>query len=384
MSNRPTIIIYRNHLLRYSETFIQAQAESLKRFDYHYVGSRRVPGLRLCDDRVTTLHGPHLSQKVREGIYKLFGFSPFLLSEVRSRSPQLIHAHFGPDAVRAIPLAKALDIPLVVTFHGYSVTIKPACALRSSYSQFVYTLKKHQLQRAGMHFIAVSNFLKNCLVAQGFPEKKVSTHYIGIDTDLFTCQKQTSRTQSVLFVGRLVEVKGCEFFIRAMTKVQAVFPDCEAIIVGDGPLRQFLEQLASRVLHKFRFLGVQPSSVVRFWMASSKVFCVPSITATSGHAEAFGTVFLEAQSMGLPVVTFDTGGISEAVEQGKTGFLLPEKNEEALACKLIDVLGNQALWTTLSENSILRARAQFNIHQQTQKLEDLYENLIFEHVAQEN
>ncbi|MEM9807043.1 MAG: glycosyltransferase, partial [Cyanobacteria bacterium P01_D01_bin.56] len=263
MCDRPTVIIYRNHLLRHSETFIQAQAESLTRFDYHYVGSRQVPGLSLHCDKVSTLHGPHLSQKVREGVYKLFGFSPFLLSEVKSHSPHLIHAHFGPDAVRAIPLAKALNIPLVVTFHGYSVTIKPTYALRSSYSQFIYTLKKHQLQREGTHFIAVSDFLKNCLIAQGFPKKRVSTHYIGIDTDLFTCQEQASRTQSVLFVGRLVEVKGCEFFIREMTKVQAVFPDCEAIIVGDGPLRQFLEQLASRVLHKFRFLGVQPSSVVR-------------------------------------------------------------------------------------------------------------------------
>lgn len=376
MTHQQRIIIYRNHLLRHSETFIRAQASHLSHFDYHYVGSRRVPGLTIPEEKVTTVYGPCLSSKINEFVYKTTGIAPALYRKIRALSPQLIHAHFGPDGVRSIPLAKALDVPLVVTFHGYSATINPAYACRSSYNQLMYLMRKSKLQREATHFIAVSDYIKGLLIEQGFSQDKISTHYIGLDTTVFTPDISTKREAIVLFVGRLVEMKGCEYLIRSMSKVQETLPEVGLVVIGDGPLRKSLEVIASKKIKNIRFLGFQPPSVVKTWLNRAKAFCVPSIKAKSGHTDAFGIVFAEAQAMGLPVVTFDSGGISEAVEQGRTGYLVPEKDEAALAECLIQVLEDPILWEKLSQAAMSRIRKKFDIQQQTQKLEELYSKLI--------
>lgn len=376
MSHKPTVVIYRNHLLRHSETFIREQVSNLKQFDYQYAGSRSVAGLALPDDKVSTVYGPKLSKKIGELIFKTSGIAPEMYRRLRSFNPALMHAHFGPDAVRVIPLSQKLGIPLIVTFHGYDATVKPSYAWRSSYTQFVYLMRKRRLQKEAAHFIAVSDFIKGLLIEQGFPSKKISTHYIGIDTDKFSPNCRIKRSPTVLFVGRLVEVKGCEFLIEAMAIVQSLLPKAELIVLGDGPLKSQLEEHALKKLKKVRFLGFQSPSVVRDWMNKAKVFCVPSITAKSGHVEAFGTVFTEAQSMGLPVVTFHSGGISEAVEHGKTGFLVPEKNTRELSARILQILENSEIWDEFSYQGMKRAREKFDIVRQTMKLESLYSSFM--------
>ena len=371
------VIIYRNHLLRPSETFIRAQTSHLSSFDYCYVGSRRVSGLPLPKEKTLTVNGSTASQKYAELAYRLTGkISSGMYEQLKKRSPQLIHAHFGPDSIRALSLSNKLGVPLVVTFHGYGATIKPSYAWRSSYTQFIYLLNRTKLQRNAAHFIAVSDYIKNLLLNQGFPREKVTTHYIGVDTAQFTQNPRIQRRATVLFVGRLVECKGCEFLVRAMAAVQAALPNTELVVIGDGPLRAQLEKLAAEKLNRYRFLGFQNQSVVREWMNQAKVLCVPSITAKSGHAEAFGIVFAEAQSMGLPVVSCDSGGISEAVEHGKTGFLVPEKDTEALANQMIKLLKDPMLWERFSQSAMQRAREKFDIVQQTQKLERFYLDVI--------
>lgn len=372
----PTVLIYRNHLLPHSETFIREQVSGIEKYDCRYVGFRRVPGLTLPPDKVVTAYGPSPVQKMSELSYKISGFSPLFIRQLRRLSPRLVHAHFGPDAVRAIPLSKHLNIPLVVTFHGYDLTVKSSHAWRSSFSQLIYILRKHNLKQKAVHFIAVSDFIKKILLEQNFPHQKISTHYIGIDTSLFAPDTRIQRTSSVLFVGRLVDMKGCEYLIRAMSKVQSTFPATELVVVGDGPLRSSLEKMARQRLKKYRFLGFQSPSVVRGLMNSSKVFCVPSITTKTGHSEAFGMVFAEAQAMGLPVVSFDSGGISEAVAHNETGLLAVEKHVDALSENLLSLLKDPLLWQDMSQKAIRRVREKFDIHRQSRLLEEIYSKVI--------
>lgn len=369
-------LIYRNHLLPSSETFILNQTSHLRLYDYHYVGFRRVDGLELPADKVTTLHDFDIFSKMNEFSYKVSGVSPRFVRELRLLNPALIHAHFGPDAVRALPIARQLNIPLVATFHGYGASVSPSVAWRSSMNQFIYLLRRSKLKENITHCIAVSNFIKSLLLQQGFPEHKVSTHYIGVDTQKFTPDVSQSREQVVLFVGRLVDVKGCSYLIRSMVEAQKIIPEVKLIVIGDGSLRKELEELAEKRLKNYKFLGLQPPEVVRNWMNKSRVFCVPSIRAQSGHTEAFGIVFAEAQSMGLPVVSFDTGGISEAVEHGETGFLAEEKNVYTLTKYIIQLLENTGLWQKFSEQGMFRARSLFDIRKQTQSLEHLYSQVL--------
>ena len=113
-------------------------------------------------------------------------------------------------------------------------------------------------------------------------------------------------------------------------------------------------------------------------MNQATVFCTPSVVAVSGQREAFGMVFAEAQAMGLPVVSFASGGIPEAVSDGRTGFLVPEQDWQALGAKILLFLQHGNLWTKFSRAGESRVRCLFDIRKQAPALELIYEQVIDE------
>lgn len=310
-------------------------------------------------------------------LFKVFGrVSPALLGKIAEFKPLLIHAHFGTDGVLAQTFSMALSLPLIVTFHGFDATTKDEFANRSFYSHRKYIRRREHLIKGCTKFIAVSEFIKGKLLEQGFPEEKIVVHYIGVDINKFQPSPKVIRRPIILFVGRLVEKKGCTFLIRAMQDVQKHIPEAELVVIGDGPLRKRLQYEAERSLRKFQFLGVQPHNVVKEWMDRAKIFSVPSITAECGDAEGFGLVFAEAQAMGVPVVSFQSGGISEAVSNGETGFLLPEKDWEGLAEYITLLFSDKVLWERMSKAGPERVRDKFNLEKQTGILEGLYKECL--------
>ena len=377
LSSKPVVVIYRNFLLQSSETFVRSQAEALRDFTPYYVGLRLVKGLRLPEERTLIVNRGELLGKIRDISTQLGGFSPNFIQRVGKLNPALIHAHFGQDGAMALPLVKDLRVPLVVTFHGFDITVTDEHA-ENSFRQRIYFRRREALKREAKLFIAVSDFIKEKLLEQGFPPDKILVHYIGVDTELFQPNPAVQREPVVLFVGRLVEKKGCEYLLRAMQTVQAVAPEVELVVIGDGLLRSSLEQLAQTSLKRYRFLGVQPPESVRDWMQRAKIFCVPSITAKSGDSEGFGLVFAEAQAMGLPVVSFASGGIPEAVAHGETGFLAAERDSEKLGTYILRLLEEGELWQQFSQRGQERVRTLFNVHHQTRALESIYLNKVLQ------
>lgn len=376
MPNKPAVVVYCDHLLPFSQTFVLAQSEGLQQFIPYYVGSRLLKNLALPTERTLVVNRGGTLGWTQEVIYKIWGAAPILYRQVQQLNPILIHAHFGVGGALVLPLKRLLKIPMLVTFHGFDATVKDEYARRSFYGHRVYIDRRELLKREGSLFIAVSEFIKTKLLEQGFPPEKIVVHYIGVDLDKFRPEPSLPREPVVLFVGRLVEKKGCEYLIQAMTKVQAAMPGVELVVIGDGPLRSALESMATGLLGHYRFLGPQPPEVVRTWMNRARVFSVPSITAASNDAEGFGIVFAEAQAMGLPVVSFASGGIPEAVAHGKTGFLANEQDSESLAAYILRLLEDEALWHRFSQEGQERVLAMFNLHNQTRKLEDIYEAVL--------
>lgn len=375
LSERP-VLIYRDHLLPASETFIRAQGEHLEHFVAHYAGSRTVPGLQLPVERTLVVNSGGPIGKLKEAAFKTWGIAPAFIGESEKISPVLIHAQFGVGGALALPLQRRLRIPMLVTFHGFDATMKDEFALKSFYGHRVYLRRRETLKRETSQFLAVSQFIRRKMIDQGFPEGKILVHYVGIDTKLFQPDMSMRREPVVLFVGRLVEVKGCEYFLRAAKAVQAAMPHVELVVIGDGPLRPGLETLARSLRLRVRFLGTRPSDQVRSWMNRAKVFCVPSITVESGASEGFGMVFAEAQAMGLPVVSFDNGGIPEAVAHQETGFLVSERDAAGLTDGILRLLGDQALWNRFSHAGRERVRTRFDLTTQTRLLESIYEDVL--------
>jgi glycosyltransferase involved in cell wall biosynthesis len=373
------VLVYTNALLPYSETFIRDQAEALSRYQAHYVGGHRVDGLALPDGRVTVVSDGTARGRAREGWFKLSGRAPALVRRLRDERPAVLHAHFGGCAAVALPLAEALGLPFVVTFHGLDATRTVADRRRQlALTPQLYVRRAGRLRRRADRFVTITEHVRQTLVGQGFPADRVEVLPLGIDTAFFAPDAAVEREPVVLFVGRLVEKKGAEYLVRAMARVGRAVPAARLVVIGDGPLRATLEAEAGRTLQGARFLGRRSPAEVRAWMNRARVFCVPSVTAASGDQEGFGVVFLEAQAMGTPVVSSRSGGIPEAVADGETGFLLPERDVEGLAARIAALLTDPALWDATSRRGRDRVRREFDTARQTRRLEALYDDVVRE------
>ncbi|MDO7908399.1 glycosyltransferase [Paenibacillus sp. JX-17] len=374
---KQNILIYRDQLLPPSETFIKSQAEGFQKYQAHFLGSRTVEGLTLDEQFRMVVNPGGMWGRSQEISFKLTGrLRRGMFRQIHQLNPRLLHAHFGPDAVLALPVAKKLNIPLIATFHGYDATTKDVYAKKSYYTHRNYIRYRSRLQQQADLFIAVSDFIKGKMLDQGFPANKIVRHYIGLQAENFEPNPVEIRKPIVLFVGRLVEVKGCSYLLKAMKAVQLVNPEVELVVIGDGPLRSELEQRAAKTLKNVTFLGTQPQAVVKSWMNRAKVFCVPSIKAKSGAEEGLGMVFLEANAMGLPVVSFATGGIPEAVQHNGTGYLAKERDWQQLASYILRLMEHEELWHSFSENGQKRVREKFNFAAQTREMENIYSSLL--------
>jgi len=370
----PSVVIFCDHLLYLSETFIRAQSQALRRFSPVYAGSRRVHGLELPAGSTYTINSGNAAGKIDEVIFKLFSRAPALVRQLQALDPVLVHAHFGPDGLRALPLSRQLGLPLIVTFHGSDATALNPRRHESTFGHRRYLTHRHVLQRGGSLFIAVSDFIRGKLAEQNYDPEKIIVHYIGVDTKFFS-PETIDIEPVVLFVGRLSERKGPGYLIQAMAEVQKEYPEIELVLIGDGPLRKHLEEQAKVSLRKYKFLGAQPPETIRDWMNRASLFAASSVRIRSGEEEAFGMVFAEAQAMQKPVVAFASGGVVEAVADGETGFLAPERDWRKMAEYIALLLRDGNLrrqFGLAGRNRVLRL---FDLEKQTRLLETIYSDV---------
>jgi colanic acid/amylovoran biosynthesis glycosyltransferase len=358
-----------------SETFIQAQAGALRSFRPQYVGllpatrSLPLPGDAMLFARTRSLvsHG-------RTKLYNSAGIAPRFHDRVSRSRPALIHAHFAPDGASALPLAEALQIPLLVTLHGYDVTVRDEF-LRKTLAGRLYLRRRSWLWERATRFLCVSEFIRQRALETGFPKEKLRVHYIGINRQIFQ-PAEAPAGKVVLFVGRLVAKKGCIHLLHAMRRVQDAEPLARLVVIGDGPLRASLERSAQELHLSCQFLGAQASSTVLEWVRRASLLCIPSITAPDGGGEGLGMVILEAQATGRPVVGFRTGGIPEALQDEVTGLLAASEDEEGLARHILRYLQDDAFWQSSSARGIEWTAARFDLDRQTGELEGIYEECL--------
>jgi colanic acid/amylovoran biosynthesis glycosyltransferase len=368
------IVIFRIQLLPRSETFIVNQAAAMRHFDPYFVGWRRVAGLEVPDDKSWTADDDGVWGRVRELRFRYLGCNESEIAQLKARSPRLVYAHFALDGYAAMRLAKQLGVPLVTALHGYDMTMSDE-VLGATRLGREYLKGRTRLQMEGALFVACSEYVRRRAIERGYPADRTIVHYIGVDVEQFVPPSTQQREPVVLFVGRLVEKKGCDRLIKAMAEVQHRCAEAKLVVVGNGPLRADCEALAAALQVRCLFLGSQPPAVVKEWMARATVLCVPSVVATSGDAEGFGIVFIEAQAMGLPVVSTRSGGIPEAVEDGQTGLLVAEDDPQELAEAIIRLMQDETLWKRFSLAGRRRVLKRFDLAQQTQRLENIFASL---------
>jgi glycosyltransferase involved in cell wall biosynthesis len=371
------VLIYRNELLPFSETFILSQANALKKFRPIWAGLRRVDD-HLDIDRyeVVTLNSSEaVQEKVKRRFFLRTGCAKSFQAKIESHKAKLVHAHFAIDACAILPIVRRLGIPLITTLHGYDITSHESNMTHWPTTR-AYIRRRGELWRYTSRFLCVSEHIRRQATQRGFPEEKLQVHHTGVDLKKFALGQKRPSGNIVLFVGRLVEKKGCIHLIRAMSRVEKSIAGAQLTIVGDGPLRATLEREASYWLKNFLFVKRQSHAEVRKWMADASVLAVPSVRASDGDSEGLPTVICEAQAAGLPVVAFAADGVVEAFPEKLRCNLPQEGDERGLAERIGQLLTNDELWRYTSCMGRNYIEESFDLEHQTQKLEGIYDEAI--------
>ncbi|MGZ8313143.1 MAG: glycosyltransferase, partial [Allosphingosinicella sp.] len=166
--------------------------------------------------------------------------------------------------------------------------------------------------------------------------------------------------------------------IEALARLRPQAPQARLVVVGDGPERPALERqcAALGLAGAVHFTGAATRDEVAAWLRRAWLLAVPSLTARDGDAEGLPTVLLEAAASGLPAVGSDHAGIPEAIVDGKTGFVVPERDPAALAARLADLLGDGDRRYRMGVAARSLAEASFDAARQAGRLEELYDALL--------
>lgn len=366
-ADRPVVAVWRERLLPPSETFVLNQAQALQDHQPVLVGLRRErESLPLEGLRTVSACGRHLPNRMFRGRPDLRRPVRRLLRDPRTR---LVHAHFLTDALAVLPAVRRAGLPLVVTCHGNDVT-RDAAALDHGRPEN----RMRELADYASHFVCVSDFIAERTRALGVAESKTIVLPIGIPVGPAPVADDHPR-EGILFVGRLVAKKACGDLLAAVRALPDGLRSTPVTVIGDGPERRRLEEEAVAAGLQVRFLGTRSPAEVATAMRRAQVLCNPSRTAPDGDAEGFGMIFLEAAAQELPVVSYRSGGIPEAVLQGVSGLLADEGDVRGLVHDLEVLLTDDATARRLGTNGRTRVVEQFDISARTRDLEQLYASL---------
>jgi colanic acid/amylovoran biosynthesis glycosyltransferase len=370
----PGVLIYAPHLLPLSQHYVREHGLRLRRYRPILAGRRRVEGSPIDGIPSFALEAG-FPARVREFHFLLTGHDAALAAFVRRHRVRLIHAHFGPGGAEIMQLAERLRIPLVVTFHGWDLKVGAEVQSRMSPYERLYRRRLPRLLRQASEIICVSQSWADRLLMFGCPPEKVHTNYLGVDSGFFDGVRGQFDPSAIIFVGRLVRRKGVHTLLEAVQLLRDRGVDAHLTVVGEGPELANLQQTAAKRNLPVRLLGKKTPAEIRELLRKSAVLCAPSTTAGGEVSEALGLVLLEAQAMSVPVVATRNGGISETLEDGRTGYLADQDSPSALASALTALLNNESLNRSFGQRARAFVRDRFDIDRCYRSLEDIYDRI---------
>jgi teichuronic acid biosynthesis glycosyltransferase TuaC len=267
--------------------------------------------------------GERMFSGIKNSIEKLYNDYKF----------DIIHAHVAlPDGFAGILIKEQFKKPMVVTIHGadLQVTSNRNKACRKALST---VFKKAD------RIITVSTKLKKILENNfGFSDKvTVISNGIEIDSVVTTnMNRLDSNSKIILSVSRLIESKGLDLNIKAISRLITHYPNLKYIVIGSGPEMNHLRQLVHNLnLEKnVDFLGELPYEKVMYYMSQADIFSLPS------WREGFGIVYLEAMANGKCVIACEGEGFTEVMENSNAGLLVKPRDLESLIQKMDYLLNN--------------------------------------------
>src|SRR5581483_7648686 len=291
----------------------------------------------------------------------------------RRRDADVMHIYFGHTGVHLLPFIKGWEKPCIVSFHGMDVQTRA--------DKPEYEAQLRELLQVTPLVLARSFSLRDRLIALGCPPDKIRINRTGIPLEDFPFKTRTApanRAWRFVQACRLIPKKGLRTALRAFAQFRKRFPEAHFSIAGEGPMRKELEQFIWE-------LGLTGAVTLRGFLgqtelcelyAQSHVFVHPSEITEDQNQEGVPNSMLEAMSTGLPVLATLHGGIPEAVENGRTGLLVPERDDEALFNAMIELTSSPERLFALGRAASEAVGENFEHETQIRKLESYYDEAV--------
>lgn len=367
MTARRRVAVWRDSFAPYSETFIWDEVRSHRRWAATVFAPRRINADRFPWPDVVSLPLP------AQVAYFATGRSRRFARALRAGAFELVHAHFGTAGVYALPFARACGLPLITSFHGADVTKLVGPRSRRVHN-LPFAARARALFRGSARVLAASEELRDALIAGGCPRDRLTVFRLGVDLARFPASRGGGGgAPHVVMIGRLVAKKGFEPALRALGELRDLRP--RVTVAGDGPLRRHLQRVARDAGVNARFAGALPHAAVAALLAEADLLLAPSELTADGDRDSGLIVVKEAGAAGVPAVATAHGGIPEIIDDGVTGYLVPERDRAALAARARALLTDNALRARMGAAARAKIAREYDLAARVRALEALYDEL---------
>lgn len=321
-----------------------------------------------------TEHTPITDRLERAGIRveylekkKGFDFSTIvkLYRLIEKEKPEVVHTHIYA-ARYALPVAVFCETPSKIhTVHNVA---------QQEQAKVGKIVNKFLFRHCGVVPVALSEEVKKTVEAvYGIPEQKIPVVFNGID--LSKCQVKEDYTKKkefkIIHIGRFMDVKNHGLILRSFAQFVKQHPDAKLQLLGEGELRDEMEQLAKslQIESSVEFAGLQ--SNVYPWLHNADVFILPS------KFEGMPMTLIEAMGTGLPIIASAVGGVPDMLKNQESALLI-EGKEEQLICSLNKIYHDESMRRMLGQNALKKA-IEFSSQAMAQKYIEIYDKKLLLH-----
>lgn len=325
----------------------------------------------------------YLLFRLKKKIAHRFNLFPFDWSAERTAKQigiSLLHSHFGNSAWLNLRTASRLHIPHVVSFYGFDV-------------RYLVTRDRKWKQRYQRLFSEVDRVLAlgpNMAVeleSLGCDRRKIITHHLGVDLKHLPFRPRrwsAGQPLRILMAGTFKEKKGIPYALEAIAKVRD-HADMEITIIGDATGEERDQVEKERIMDTVRrlnlepivrFIGYQPYQVLLQEAYNHHLYLAPSITAHDGDTEGIPMTTVEMAASGMPIISTVHADIPDIIENGKTGWLVPERSIDDLVSCLRFVMSNPDKWLPVLNAGRQHIERAFDARKQGVGLADIYKTIL--------
>lgn len=341
---KPVVALISPNKDAYSETFIQAHRNIPDCTIKYYFGNLLPTELdgfgRLSKSTRIERYLRHFTKKIIKS--NLSGQEHDLARSFKKEKIQCVLAEYGVTGAHVLNVCKKLKLPLIVHFHGFDISMKDV--LRDYQNQY------QRMFDYAYAIVGVSRLMIERLEEFGCNKNKLYYNPCA-PSDSFNKIECRRDKMQFLSVGRFVDKKAPYLTILAFRKVLEVHKDVKLVMCGEGPLLETCQNLVEfyGIENKVEFKGKVNKDAIIKLLQESIAFVQHSITSKNGDMEGTPVGVMEASSAGLPVVSTNHAGIPDVIQNGKTGYLVSEKDVDNMALYMRKVLENSDLAKQMGE-----------------------------------